>query len=1002
MAASVGSVNFGGLASGLDTNQIISDLMTIETQPLTRLEDKQSEVSEKRDTFTTMRSMLLDLQTAASGLKSASSFGTFSASSSDEEALVVSATTSASEGNYSVKILSLAQAETLSSNSFSSTSTDLGLSGEIVLNTNSITIRATDSLIDIRNGINALNDGVNASILKISDSDYRLILSSEDQGEEGFSLGNVGGGDALQQLGFVDDTASVRKVEDGNVLSLELSSANSTIGSLLDISSEAAGTVTIRNKSVSIDLGNDTLSSIRDKINDLGVQGVSATIETVTNSSSTSYRLAISGTQEFEDDNNVLETIGILERGTGGTYAEFSSSTLYASSNGHGGWQTDSVSASEISSNTKLTSMGAETGETITISGTDVDGSSVSGTINVSHSTSVSNILDQIESIFNDNVTASVEDGKLTVTSNVAGTTSLSFSIDAGNENGGTLDFGTVSTVTEGRDRLLAEGQNSTLVVNNIQVSRDSNDVSDVITGLKLSLREADVDTTLNITVERDRDTIKEKILDFVSVYNDYMSFYNVNTDYDSETEQAGLLLGDITARTAQSLIQDVLRGTVYGEDMAYSQLIQIGIETTTEGKLEIDSSKLNDALNDDIDSVIELFTATRESSDNDIIFVYHSDKTEAGTYDVNITQAAEKAAAASEVINGATGKEGTINITDNYDRSLSIDFDRSMKLEDIASSINEEASTSYSEIKKSDTAMISADGAAAKQNTAISALEGVTVGDGDTVTVIATNSSGREYERIIELDDTTTIQNILDEVEDMNDQQVIASIDSSGQLMVEDIDTGKSRIALSITSTIDSLNFGTFSTYQQGRSSVIINAEVTSDGRLEISHQEYGSNNTFTIEGAEDLGIKSDTYAGVDVAGTINGYEGVGNGQSLSASNEDEQTKGIIIKTAITAAELAVEGSEQGSITLISGIGDALYGELSSMTSSVDGFIQAKIDSIDISLDSLDEQMDRMEVRLEQTRASLERKYTQLEIAMSQLQTLQQTLSSQLGSLGV
>jgi len=64
--AGLGSINFGGLASGLDTNQIIDDLVKVDSQPLARLQSKQTELTKKSDTYTSMKNSLVELQNKAS------------------------------------------------------------------------------------------------------------------------------------------------------------------------------------------------------------------------------------------------------------------------------------------------------------------------------------------------------------------------------------------------------------------------------------------------------------------------------------------------------------------------------------------------------------------------------------------------------------------------------------------------------------------------------------------------------------------------------------------------------------------------------------------------------------------------------------------------------------------------------------------------------------------------------------------------------------------------
>lgn len=990
--AGLGSINFGGLASGLDTNKIIDDLVKVDSQPLARLQSKQTELTKKNDTYTTMKTGLVELQNKASELKSASSFGAFSASSSDEEALTVKTSSTANEGNYSVKVLTLAQAKTLSGNSLSSPTSSLGLSGEVLVNNSSLRIRTTDSLTDIKNGINSLNAGVTASVLKVTNTDNRLIITTNTRGEDGFRISNVGATDILGSLGFTDTTKSIRSIEDGSILSADFTSANSTLGSLLNISSQSSGTVAIRNKSVSIDLATDTLSSIRDKINNATIPGVSASVQTVDVNGTTLFRLVVTGTEDFTDDGNVLETLGILERGTSGTYAEFQTGSLSLSD----------AYEKEINSNTLISKTGAKTGETITITGKSSEGSAVSNTLTVNNNSKVGDVLTAIENAFGGEVDAYIENNRIMVKSTVAGSNSLTFHISAGNQSGGSLDFGTISTVTKGRDRLLVEGADAKLLVNNIEISRNTNEINDILTGLTLNLKKADAGTEINITVQRDRDAIKTKIEEFVSAYNDFVTFINDNSTYNDDTKEAGPLLGDITARTVEVRVRESLRSTVFNGDFAYNQLIQIGIESTTDGKLSINTSKLNTALNENIDSVISLFSATRSSTDNDIDFVYHTEKTAPGTYDVTITRAAEKAEAVSEIIGETIGESGDLEVTDNFGKRVSIGFTGDMNAEDIANAINEEAGSSYAETIRSDTSLKASDGGTIAQNTAISSLQDIKIAEKDTITVVGTNRAGRTFQRIIQVGngDEVTMQSILDAIESINNDDVVASIDGNGRITVEDRTTGSSKIGLSIETTITGLDFGSFASIQQGRSTVGIRAEVTDDNRIKIAHNEYGASKTITVSGGEALGIVDGTYAGVDVAGTINGQEGVGNGQSLSASKSDPNSRGIIIRTKITPEELESEGPSQGSITLVSGIADLLHSQLNSMTSSVDGFVQAKIDSLKISLTSMETQITNMNKRIELRREQYIRKFSQLEQAMARLQSLQQTLNSSLGSL--
>lgn len=986
----IGSINFGGLSSGLDTSQIIEDLMQVEAQPLTRLQSQKQDLSTKKDTYSSIQTNLLSIKTSVMELKSSTAFGEFSASSSDEEALTVTASSLASEGTYSIRTLSLAQAETLSGASYEQADNRLGFDGEIIVNGQALQIKETDTLTDIRNKINTLDAGVNASVLKVTDGDYRLILTSENEGRNGFQIANVGETDILAELGITDGTSQIRETDNGSVLSSQFDSSSATFGSMSGLSSAVTGSVSIAGQSIEVDLGTATLESLRDDINALGIAGVSAAIEVVEADDSTTYRLAISGTTDFTDDNHILESLGILEGGTSGTQAVFSTSDL---SSGSGGLP--------VSETTAIASLGAAVSsgatETITIGGMTSDSSEVSSYLTIDETTTVGDVMVAVEEAFGGDVTVSLEDGRITVSSRDAGATDLDFTIRANNENGGSLDFGAVETIAVGRDRQLAEGRDAVMVVNNIKISRSSNQVNDVITGLNIDLRSADPDSTINITVERDREAVVEKIDAFVTSYNELVDFVNDNASFNEDTEEAGPLLGDLTVNTLMNRLRTSLQTQLTNASLEFRQIVQIGIETTTEGKLTLDKSALNDAMEEDMDAVISLFAATRTSDNNYVEFAYHSDKSVSGTYDVEITKAAEKATVTSSQQSASPSGSGSLSVTDNYGNEMSVAYDTGMSTEDVARIINIEAEKEYAETQRSTTGLVTADQSSVTRNTSIADLQGVTVSDGDTITISGSSVSGRDYSKTILISEgeVVTVGSILDDIESITDSRMKATIDAQGRIQIQDSDTGSNDFTISIESTVDGLEFGTFDILQEGRDKVNAYASVTDDGRLEVSHTLYGSDFSLTLAGGDGLGLDDGTYNGSNIAGTINGYEATGKGQILTASSSDDNARGIVIRSEITAEELSSFGTLTSRITLESGVADLLYSDIQNMTDPVNGFVQTKIDSFETSIASMDDRIDDMNARLDQKREALVRKYTQMEMAMARLQSVQNSLSA-------
>ncbi len=129
------------------------------------------------------------------------------------DALSVTCADGASVGSFDVKIYQLAKAHKVESSAFTSKSEDLALSGTFTLGTDaggsaSITIDEDMSLADIADAINAETDttGVRASVLKVSSTEYELILSSAETGETISAVDDSGG--VLASLGVLDESGS--------------------------------------------------------------------------------------------------------------------------------------------------------------------------------------------------------------------------------------------------------------------------------------------------------------------------------------------------------------------------------------------------------------------------------------------------------------------------------------------------------------------------------------------------------------------------------------------------------------------------------------------------------------------------------------------------------------------------------------------------------------------------------------------------------------------------
>ncbi len=202
-------------------------------------------------------------------------------------------------------------------------------------------------------------------------------------------------------------------------------------------------------------------------------------------------------------------------------------------------------------------------------------------------------------------VTATIINGdngpQLVMTSDKTGT-DKQITVTATDTDGGTGLTDTF-TMTE-----LSAAKDAVLYVDGLKVTSSSNDVENVITGVSLSLSDADINKTTTVTVSADTDSVKSHIEGFVESYNTLMGTISDMSGYDPETKKAGILQGDSMVRSIQSQLRGVL-STSFDTDDGVTMLANIGVKTTQQGTLEIDSSILEKALESDMSEIRDMFS---------------------------------------------------------------------------------------------------------------------------------------------------------------------------------------------------------------------------------------------------------------------------------------------------------------------------------------------------------------------------------------------------------
>jgi flagellar hook-associated protein 2 len=185
------------IGSAIDVQGIVSQLMSVERQPLQKLQTSASGIQTKLSAIGRVQGGVSALQSAAQELTNLPSWRAVQATSSNETAAKATAATGAAPGTYDLTVNQLAQRQTLAGPTVASADTVVGggtLSiqlGTYEAGTNSfsstkavktVTIPAGSTLAQVRDTINATSGtGISATIVNDGNGS-RLVLRTAETG----------------------------------------------------------------------------------------------------------------------------------------------------------------------------------------------------------------------------------------------------------------------------------------------------------------------------------------------------------------------------------------------------------------------------------------------------------------------------------------------------------------------------------------------------------------------------------------------------------------------------------------------------------------------------------------------------------------------------------------------------------------------------------------------------------------------------------------------------
>jgi len=529
------TIRLPGLSTGIDTNNLIAQLMAVERRALNRFEKYQSKWEDKKEALGTLETKLSNLRSSVRALSDADELRAFSNTSSDPDKVTADASYNAFEGNHTVIVNQLASAERWVHTAGVEYSEDYVGAGTFIYSYNhqetTITTTATTTLEELAGLINndANNPGVTATLLYYNNA-YHLVLNGNDAG--------------------TDYTISV------NASNTEVWKADSEL---------------------TINSDNATLNTKIEELDQFGA--------------------------------NPLEG-----------------------------------------------------GEVIEITGTDHNGNPIAQVdLSITNNTKLTHLISEINDAFDGIAKATLVNGEIILTDSTSGTSDLSITLTY-NANGSaaTLTLPTMSVENEGgsttadlagfADADFTEtqsAQDSQIRVDGYPsgawISRSSNTIDDVISGVTLHLHDTTDAAGEEITLTRNIQSVKDKLTSMVDAYNLAVIHIQENTGYDSAKKTGGVLMGDFIVSTIRSQIRTPLITQTSGFIVDIDNFLtpaQIGLELDKDGVLNLDTNVFDEAIAEDYMGVLALIGAdkTGSSNSNTIEFYGASSKyTTAGNYDVEV-----------------------------------------------------------------------------------------------------------------------------------------------------------------------------------------------------------------------------------------------------------------------------------------------------------------------------------------------------------------------------
>jgi len=577
-ATGAGTQSIGGLATGLDTNAIISALVAAERAQEDPIKNVATLANVSLQSYSLIRTDLTGLTTAALALARPTGWQALAATSSNTNVATVTAGTGSFSGTVSFTVDALASAGSVrSANVINGT-------GTAITSQNALFVAAQGQALGFSSFMSDNQLAVGTHTITVTQASSAATKKSDSPLLGMTTIDNTN--DTLQI--DVNGTPTTITIAHGSYTGADLAAAVQdaavTAGAPVNVSVDGSGNLSIQTQR----------------------EGTLATLQVTGGNALSALNLstdaaAVTGTDgALQVDGGATQTYNSLDAGQSIT-------------------------------------LNAATGTiTTTLAGGLRTGTVTGNNVNVGDG-SLASVVSAINGA-NAGVTATaVQVGanayRFQVTSNTAGA-SNGENLDSSAFNGAVGGF---VTLTDASDAQLTVGSGP----GSYTITSATNAVTGVLPGVTVNLL-ATSSSPITITVNRDDAGMADKVQALIDAANKVKTTIDGLTQYDPTTQTASPLTGDLAAT---QLIDSITTGFISSVDSATPKSPGLaGVSIDKDGNFTFDRSAFLAAFDANPDGVTKLFTQGGTADNASVSFVSAADSAIAGSYDVNVTQAAAQA----------------------------------------------------------------------------------------------------------------------------------------------------------------------------------------------------------------------------------------------------------------------------------------------------------------------------------------------------------------------